>query len=76
MAEIEFDLTPYINEAMARFNTMVDERLKEHFREAFLAGKARGRDEGAYEYAAFDMEGTPDFEEWFTEYVERLKRDE
>lgn len=73
MAEIEFDLSPYVNEALAKVDAMVNERLKEHFRQAFKAGWDLGYEEGCYDGEPWKK---PDFEIWFAQYVERLKRDE
>lgn len=73
MAEFEFDFTPYVVEALAKIDAMVEERLKEHFRQAFAAGKERGEYVGGEYWDDTDI--PEDFEEWFVMYVERLKRD-
>lgn len=64
MAEYEFDFTPYAVQALAKIDAMAEERLKDHFRQAFMAGAAHAEGRGA-----------DSFEEWLDDYVERLKRD-
>lgn len=72
MAEFEMDMTPYVLRAMKQIDALVDERFKEHFKQAFNAGRMLGREEGSQ---FSDPTDPPDFEEWFVMYVERLKRD-
>lgn len=62
-----------IQEALAEVHAAADAGMKGLFKEAFNAGKAKGRDEAAYEYAAFAETGEPDFETWFDGLVERLR---
>lgn len=62
-----------VNEALAEVHAAADAELKGLFEEAFNAGKAKGRDEAAYEYAAFEETGEPDFKTWFAALVERLR---
>lgn len=62
-----------VQEALAEVHAAADAEMKGLFEEAFNAGKAKGRDEAAYEYAAFAETGEPDFETWFARLVERLR---
>lgn len=62
-----------IAEAVAEVNQAAEAQMKSMFKEAFNAGKVKGKDEAAYEYAAFEEAGEPDFEEWFAAAVERWR---
>lgn len=47
----------------------IDAQTRNALRQAFTAGKAKGKDEAAYEYAAFEETGEPDFDEWLDQYI-------
>lgn len=52
----------------------IDAQTRNALRQAFTAGKAKGKDEAAYEYAAFEETGEPDFDEWLDQYIEDHER--
>lgn len=49
--------------------------LKEIARQAYVAGVARGADEGQYSYNTFPPNDRPDFEEWWAAFVEQNHTD-
>lgn len=52
----------------------IDAQTRNALRQAFTAGKVKGKDEAAYEYAAFEETGEPDFDEWLEQYIEDHER--
>lgn len=74
MAEIQFDISEYMNKALMEMQISIDKKIEGYFKEAFEAGADRGYAEGMYEGSGLeDPVEAATFEEWMAAFKKRMQ---